>query len=120
MLILNASSATQVSQPDRVANDRPVGNSALDAVAVVPAQPQPTDQRSAAQLRSLMDNINMVLKQSNKNLEFSVDERTQKSVFQLKDTETGDLIRQFPTEEMLVISRSIDRFQKGLLLKQEA
>jgi len=36
------------------------------------------------------------------------------------DTETGDVIRQFPSEDMLAISRSIDRFQQGLLLKQKA
>ena len=49
-----------------------------------------------------------------------MDESTKKPVFQLKDTETGDLIRQFPTEEMLAISRSIDQYQQGLLLKLEA
>lgn len=77
-------------------------------------------QASSAQLRNATDNINKVLKQSNKNLEFSVDTGTQKPVVKLIDTDTGDLIRQYPTEEMLAISSAIDQFQQGVLLKQKA
>ncbi|QLQ02359.1 MAG: flagellar protein FlaG [Thiobacillus sp.] len=36
------------------------------------------------------------------------------------DTSTGQLIRQFPSEETLAISRGIEQFQQGLLLKQKA
>jgi len=36
------------------------------------------------------------------------------------DTDTGDLIRQYPSEEMLAISSAIDQFQQGVLLKQKA
>ncbi len=81
---------------------------------------KPAAEPSAAQLQNAVDNINKALKQENRNLEFSVDEITKKTVFQLKDTETGDVIRQYPTEEMLAISRSIDQIQQGLLLKQKA
>jgi flagellar protein FlaG len=35
------------------------------------------------------------------------------------DTVTGEVIRQVPSEELLAISRSIDKLQ-GLLLRQEA
>ena len=81
---------------------------------------KPVAEPSAAQLQNAVGNINKALKQENRNLEFSVDESTKKTVFQLKDTETGDVIRQYPTEEMLAISRSIDQIQQGLLLKQKA
>ena len=109
-------SVAQAPQPPR-----PTGGSAPVAVVATPSNIEATPaQATPAQLQSAVDNINKALKQSNKNLEFSVDESTKKPVFQLKDTETGELIRQFPTEEMLAISRSIDQFQQGLLLKQEA
>jgi hypothetical protein len=36
------------------------------------------------------------------------------------DTSTGQLIRQYPSEEALAISRGIEQFQQGLLLKQKA
>ena len=89
----------------------------LPKAAVKPAAEQ---QASTEQVKSAVDNINKVLKQSDKNLEFSVDEDTKKQMFKLTDVSTGDVIRQYPTEEMLAISRAIDTVQQGLLLKQEA
>ncbi|MBI5438158.1 MAG: flagellar protein FlaG [Nitrosomonadales bacterium] len=77
-------------------------------------------QPTVAQLKSTVDNINKILKQSNNALEFNMDADTKKLTVKLVDTETGDVIRQFPSEDMLAISRSIDRFQQGLLLKQKA
>lgn len=81
---------------------------------------KPAAEPSAAEVQKAVENINKTLKQANRNLEFSVDESTQKQVFKLKDAETGDVIRQYPTEEMLAISRAIDQVQQGLLLKQKA
>ena len=81
---------------------------------------KPAAEPSAAQLQNAVDNINKTLKQSNRNLEFSVDESTNKQVVRLVDTDTGDLVRQFPSEELLAISRAIDQIQQGLLLKQKA
>jgi flagellar protein FlaG len=60
------------------------------------------------------------LHQSNKNLEFTVDTETEDPVVKLVDSETGDVIRQFPTEEALSIAKAIDSYQQGLLFKQEA
>ncbi|OGS90543.1 MAG: hypothetical protein A2Z95_00015 [Gallionellales bacterium GWA2_60_18] len=71
-------------------------------------------------MKQAVENINKALKQSNKNLEFSVDDDTKKVLVKLVDTETGDVIREFPTEEALAITRSIDQFQRGLLLRQQA
>ena len=78
--------------------------------------PKPT----TAQLQSAVEAINKTLKQSSRNLEFSVDTDTKKLMVKLIDTETGDVLRQFPSEEMMAISRSIDRLQQGILLKQKA
>ncbi len=104
---------------------RPTGNSAptfvVEAPSSIAAKPALAEQQAmSAQLQNVVNNINMALKQANKNLEFSVDESTKIPVFLLTDTATGDLIRQYPTKEMLAISRSIDQYQQGLLLKQEA
>jgi flagellar protein FlaG len=51
-------------------------------------------------------------------LAFSIDEATEKTVVRVTDASTGELIRQIPSEEVLAIARSLDKFQ-GLLLKQE-
>jgi len=132
MLIQNNSNMAQAPQPVRLTSD-----SAPDVVVATPsnveAKPsvavelpqiavkQAAEQKpSAEQLKNVVDNINKALRQSNKNLEFTVDTETQKQLVKLVDTETGDVIRQFPSEEALAISRAIDQFQQGMLLKQEA
>jgi len=132
MLIQNTSNMAQVSQPVRLTGDGApdvvVANSsnvaAQSGVSLelpqVAARAVAEQQPSAEQVRTAVDNINRALKQSSKNLEFSVDESTKRQMFKLKDSETGDVIRQYPTEEMLAISRAIDQVQQGLLLKQEA
>ena len=130
MLIQNTSNMTQVPQPARLTSDSaPVvaAPSNADAPPSVPLElPQAAAQEVAEQqppteqLKNVVDSINRTLKQANKNLEFSLDESTNKPIVKLVDTETGDVIRQFPSEEMLVISHAIDQFQQGLLLKQEA
>lgn len=132
MLIQNTSSMAQAQQPVR-----PAGDGAPNVIVANPpsvaaqpgkslelpqtaAKPVAEQQPSAEQLKNAVENINRALKQSNRNLEFSVDESTDKQIFRLKDSETGEVIRQYPTEEMLAISRAIDQVQQGLLLKQEA
>ena len=126
MLIQNTSNMAQAPQPARLASDgAPVAVVAAPskpsvAVEQVAAKPVAEQQPSAEQLKNVVDNINKALKQSNKNLEFSVDDSTQKTVFKLKDTATGDVLRQYPTADMLAISRAIGEIQQGLLLKQEA
>lgn len=137
MLIQSTSNAVQASPSGKIsstglANEGkpvvvpvPFSNSTVQS-GVSPELPRVAaaqiseQQASSSQLRNAADNINKVLKQSNKNLEFSVDTGTQKPVVKLIETDTGDLIRQYPTEEMLAISSAIDQFQQGVLLKQKA
>lgn len=52
-------------------------------------------------------------------LRFEIDEATHRVVTKVIDKETGDLIRQMPTEEMLRIARAIDKLQ-GLFVSQVA
>lgn len=116
MLIQNISNVTQAPQPVRLASD-----GGHDAVSNVGSpQNTATRQPSSEQLRNAVDNINIAMKQSSRNLEFSVDTTTNRPVVKMLDSETGELIRQYPSEEVLAISRSIDEFQQGLLLKQKA
>lgn len=131
MLIQNVHNMAQ-AQPAKLASD---GASHAAVVATSNTQAQPSvslelpkvaakqvaeQQPTSAQMQNVLDSINKALKQSNKNLEFSMDSETNRSVVKLVDSETGDVIRQFPSEEALAISRAIDRIQQGLLLKQEA
>jgi flagellar protein FlaG len=116
MPIQNINSSDQVAQPAKVGNSRPVTASEPVVGEHKTAAVQPT----VTELKNMLDNINKILKQNNNALEFNMDADTKKLTVKLVDTETGDVIRQFPSEDMLAISRSIERFQQGLLLKQKA
>lgn len=79
-------------------------------------------QPSSEQLKKAADNINQAMQQSNQNLEFefSMDIDTKKTVVRVVDKKTGELVRQIPSEETVAIARSIDQFQRSLLLSQKA
>ncbi|MBI5791998.1 MAG: flagellar protein FlaG [Rhodocyclales bacterium] len=94
----------------------PAGVESSQAAAAAEATRQPTPE----QLKAAVSEINKVMQQSNRNLEFSMDDDTHRLVVRLTDTETGELIRQIPSDETLAISRSIGEFQQGFLLKQKA
>lgn len=131
MLIQNVSNMAQAPQPARLASDgAPVAVVATSNIQAPPAvslelpqtavTPVGDQQATAAQLQNVVDGINKALKQSNKSLEFTIDSDTKRSIVKLVDSETGDVIRQFPSEEAVAISKSIERIQQGLLLKQQA
>lgn len=73
----------------------------------------------AAELNAALERIREALAPVARNLQFSVDDDTGKTVVRIIDSSTNEVIKQFPSEEMLAISRSIDKLQ-GLLLRQEA
>jgi flagellar protein FlaG len=72
--------------------------------------------------------LNNVLRSSGSSLQFSVDRETDIGVVTVVDSNTGEVIRQIPSEEAIAIARSIDAFLAqsdascgpGLLCKQVA
>lgn len=133
MLIQNISNMIQ-APPVKLANDGLASNGAPSIVAVnnqttptAPAEPPKTavkpatQQPSATELQSSVDNINKALKQADKNLVFSIDQESNRTVIKVVDAETGDVIREIPSKEALAISQAIEQIQQqGLLLKQKA
>lgn len=79
-----------------------------------------TEQPTPAQLRNAVDKINSSMKEINSNLQFSIDDDTQRVIVKVVESQSGEVIKQFPSEEALSIAKAIDRFQKGLLVKQSA
>ena len=77
------------------------------------------DTPSPEQVRQAITAANGALKAISSSLEFTQDPSTGKTVVRIIDAGTKQVIRQFPSEEMLVIARAIDRMQ-GLLLKEKA
>ena len=60
------------------------------------------------------------MKQNNSGVEFSIDKDTKQTVIKVVESQTGQVIRQFPSAEVMAISREIDRMNRAVLLKQEA
>ncbi len=103
-----------------------------DAQRVVPSGPMPTGHVEYMpspgapslgvelnQVKEAARQINEQLNALRRGLEFSVDDETGTTVVRVVDAETSQTIRQIPSEEVLAISRSLERLQ-GVLLKQEA
>lgn len=72
-----------------------------------------------AQIKQAADSINKVMQKFSHNLRFSVDGDTGKVVVKVVDTKTNDVIRQIPNEEVLAISKALDKLQ-GLIIRQKA
>jgi flagellar protein FlaG len=86
------------------------------AVAQTPTPQQP----SSEQVKQAVEAVRQMVKSTNANsLDFSIDEQSGKTVVRITDAETGEVIRQIPSKEMLEIAHSLDKVQ-GMLLRQKA
>lgn len=52
-------------------------------------------------------------------IQFSMDQDSGRTVVKVIDSNTKEVIRQFPSEEAIELAKALDRFQ-GLLVKQQA
>ena len=74
---------------------------------------------SPEQIKQAIEIANKALQAIASNLEFEQDSSTGKTVMRIVDTTTQQVIRQYPTEEMLAIAHGLDRM-RGLLLEDKA
>lgn len=85
-------------------------------------EPVPQTEKTEAsrqQLEEAVKAVNDFLKPINNALQFNIDDETGKTIVKVVDATTNELIRQFPSEEMLSIAKAIDQM-KGLLIQQKA
>jgi len=91
----------------------------VKAPSVAP-QPAPQQQPSKEQVQKAVESMKQMIETAAPNsLQFSIDDDTGKTIVRISDAQTGEMIRQIPSEELLEIARSLDRMQ-GMLLRQEA
>lgn len=92
-----------------------------------PAAPQATQATSPSTavaptheaLIQAVAEVQKVLEPVAQNLLFSIDEDTGRTLVKVVDSTTDEVIRQIPSEELLAISKALDRLQ-GLLIQQKA
>ena len=101
----NAAETVQVAQP-------------VVRLAAPPVS-APAPATSAEALKDTVQELQKALQKSAPGLQFSIDEDGGDVIVKLVDTLTGDVVRQFPSEEMLQIFKSIEKMQ-GLLVNKTA
>ncbi len=93
------------------------------AAAKTAAPVLPKSEPSAAEVREAARKAQEVLQSKSNSLVFSLDKDSGKTVVKVVDSATDEVIRQFPSEEMLALAKSLEEFQglkRGDLLKEKA
>lgn len=105
------------SKVQSIASDKSVANEkSTDKLAIGDKQ-APKDQFSPEELKKAADKVNAVVNLYASELKFTVDDK-EGVVVKVINTDTKEIIRQIPTEEMIKIAESIDKL-RGLLVHQK-
>lgn len=67
-----------------------------------------------AAVSSAVDDLNQAVQNVRRELEFSVDEESGKTIVKVVDSKTGDVIRQLPPDEVLAMSRHLKEYVDSL------
>ena len=110
----NAVVSEPASQPRELPPATPAARPAapIETTMAVPAP-------SSAQVAQAIQHINKALQEQSRNLEFSIDADSQRTIVKVVDQKTGEVLRQIPTEEALEIAKALDQ-ASGLLIRQQA
>lgn len=76
-----------------------------------PAEPALSNE----QIEQTVDEIRRRIEPVDRNLQFSIDKETGKTVVKLIDSTTKEVLRQIPSEELLSIARALGKGQSGLI-----
>lgn len=99
-----------------------VKESAAAAADVARAQQQQAAQQREA-VQESVDKLNEFIRPYVTSLQFSIDKDAGKLVVKILDTETREVIKQFPSEKVLALAKALAEAMKkpeGLLLEQDA
>lgn len=77
------------------------------------------DQEHKQQITNAVKDINNFFQIAQRSLGFSIDEASGHMVMQIKDTETNEIIRQIPGEDVLKLAKRLDDLT-GVLFKAQA
>ncbi|MFY0655910.1 flagellar protein FlaG [Neptunomonas phycophila] len=76
-------------------------------------------QLTTEEVQDVVDKLNGLMQNGQHNLNFSVDEETDNVVVKVMDGETEEVIRQFPSEETLKLSKHLEGML-GLIFNDKA
>ena len=79
-----------------------------EAGNVLPPETQQKEEVSRQELQEVVEQLNDHVQTIQRDLNFSIDEASGKTIIRVMNTETAELIRQIPSDEVLRISRQIN------------
>lgn len=117
---LAASSTSPPRTPEPVSAVAAIMASPEVSKEVLPEPTPPQDNATREQeLKSTVSDLNRYIQNQRSDLKFEVDDESGQLVVKVVDTQTNEIIRQFPREEMLVLARRLEE-STGLLLRTRA
>jgi len=105
-VLKNAAGSSTASKTTQADAQQTRQNVAADSGKTSPAQAQ-SEPISRAELESAVANLNERVQQVQRDLLFSVDDSSGRTVVRVVNSETEEVVRQIPSEEVLRISRNI-------------
>ncbi len=101
-------------------NARNVESAAVHAAAQKANSRKIEEQR--AELEAALEKLNQHMRENARDIEFSVDEATDRTIITVRQTETGEIIRQIPSDGLLEFAHQVEmqlQDPKGLLFNSE-
>jgi flagellar protein FlaG len=90
------------------------------STAAKPGPAATADAATADDLQNLLDQMQSKLANVSPDLQFSIDQDSGKTLLTMTDRATKEVIWQVPSEVAMRISKTLDQFQKGVLLSSQA
>jgi flagellar protein FlaG len=115
----NTAPAVALNLPGRAAPQGAEGSAQAVHTPLVSEPPAKSAPSSLEQVQQAMRLVAEQVQAKANSLEFSIDKSTGTTVVKIVDTQTRQVIRQIPSQEIIDIAQSIES-QQGLLLKQKA
>ena len=112
-----AKKTNESSQVFSVASaDKEESKIAADGIALPARESKET---ATKEIEKAVTQINDYVQNLQRNLHFSVDEESGRTIIRVVDSATDELIRQIPSEKLLAVSQALEEFS-GLLLEAKA
>lgn len=98
---------------------KPAAPAATDSKPTGKAASKEDAQSELKEVTQAVSNINKAMQFMSRQLEFSIDTDSERTIVKVIDQQTREVIRQMPTKEALEIGKALEKAQ-GLLIKQTA
>jgi len=85
----------------------------------LPVAGQSVPPSASAEVQQAVSRLNDYVQNLRRDLQFRVDESSERVVVTVVDPESGRVIRQIPSEEMLAVAQRLEQMQ-GLLVNEKA